>query len=89
MVIYFTRNVHSKLIKYLMVDDCMLVKVLESIKKIMGIEKFDDTEILFNTNDKLSDDFTLKNIVILMTCIIKDYGKFYLQLFLEEAMILK
>ena len=89
MVIYFTRNVHSKLIKYLMVDDCMLVKVLESIKKVMGIEKFDDTEILFNTNDKLSDDFTLKNIVILMTCIIKDYGKFYLQLFLEEAMILK
>ena len=72
-----------------MVDDCMLVKVLESIKKVMGIEKFDDTEILFNTNDKLSDDFTLKNIVILMTCIIKDYGKFYLQLFLEEAMILK
>ena len=89
MVIYFTRNVHSKLIKYLMVDDCMLVKVLESIKKVMGIEKFDDTEILFNINDKLSDDFTLKNIVILMTCIIKDYGKFYLQLFLEEAMILK
>ena len=89
MVIYFTRNVHSKLIKYLIVDDCMLVKVLESIKKVMGIEKFDDTEILFNTNDKLSDDFTLKNIVILMTCIIKDYGKFYLQLFLEEAMILK
>ena len=89
MVIYFTRNVHSKLIKYLMVDDCMLDKVLESIKKIMGIEKFDDTEKLFNTNDKLPDDFTLKNIVILMTCIIKDYGKFYLQLFLEEAMILK
>ena len=55
----------------------------------MGIEKFDDTEILFNTNDKLSDNFTLKNIVILMTCIIKDCGKFYLQLFLEEAMILK
>ena len=26
----------------------------------------------------------LKNIVILITCVIKDDGKFYLQMFLEE-----
>ena len=29
----------------------------------------------------------LKNIVILITCVIKDDGKFYLQMFLEEALL--
>ena len=43
--------------KYLMVDDYMLDKVFG---KIEGI--FDDTNILIDTDDKLSDDITLKMI---------------------------
>ena len=38
----------------------------------MGIEKFDNTNILNDTDDKLPDDINLKNVMILMTCIIKD-----------------
>ena len=68
-----------------MVDDYMLNKALDKIKKIIAIEKFDDTKILIDTDDKLPDDITLKNVVILMTCIIKNFGKFYPQIFLEEA----
>ena len=30
---------------------------------------------------------TLKNVVILMTCVMKDGNKFYTQLFLEEALL--
>ena len=32
--------------KYLMVDDFMLDKVLDKIKEIIGIEKFDDTKLM-------------------------------------------
>ena len=64
---------------------------MDKIKQIIGIENFYDTKILIGANDKLPDDITLKNVVILMTCvmkhIIKFYGKFYLQLFLEEALL--
>ena len=56
------------------------------ILKGIGIEKIDDTKILIDADDKLSDDITLKNDVILMTCVIKDGDKFYQQLFLEEAL---
>ena len=70
-----------------MVDDYMLNKVLNRIKEIRDIEKFDNTKILVDTDDKLPDDIIFKNVVVLlMTCVIKDYGKFYPQLFLEEAM---
>ena len=48
-----------------MIDDYMLDKVFEKIKKI-GIEKFGDTKILIDTDDKWPDNITLKNIVILM-----------------------
>ena len=41
---------------------------------------------LINTDNKLPDDITLKKFVILMKCVIKDGDKFYLQLFLEEAL---
>ena len=57
--------------KYLMVDYCMLDKELGKIKEIIGIEKFDDTKILIDVDDKLADDIAWKNIVILMTCVIK------------------
>ena len=56
-------------------------KVLDKIKEIIGIEKFDDTKILINTNDKLSDRITFKRVKILMTCVIKDGNRFYPQLF--------
>ena len=54
------------------------------IKEIICIEKFDDTKVLIETDDKLPDDITFKNDVILMTCAIKDDDRFYPQLFLEE-----
>ena len=54
--------------KYLMVDDYMLHKLLDNIKEMIGIGKFDDTNILTDMDDKLPDDITLKNVVILMTC---------------------
>ena len=53
---------------------------------LIDIEKFDNTEIFIDTDDKLSEDTTLKNVVILMTCAIKDNGKIYSQLFLGEAL---
>ena len=54
--------------KYLMVDDYMLHKLLDNIKEMIGIGKFDDTNILIDMDDKLPYDITLKNVVILMTC---------------------
>ena len=48
-----------------MVDDYVLDKILEKIKEIIGIAKL----------DKLPDDITFKNIAILVSCIIIDYGK--------------
>ena len=49
-----------------MVDDYMLDKVLNKIKNITDIEKFDDTKILIDTDDKLPDDITLKNVITLV-----------------------
>ena len=39
------------------------------------IENFEDTKILTDTDDKLSHDITFKNVVILMTCDMKDDDK--------------
>ena len=36
-----------------------------------------------DTDDKLEDDITSKNVVILMTCVRKDDDKYYPQTFLE------
>ena len=69
-----------------MVDDNILDKALKKIKEIKGIKKFDDTKILVDTGDKFPDDITLGNVVILMTCIIKNGNKFYPQLFLEKTL---
>ena len=69
-----------------MVDGNILDKVLDKIKNIIGIEKFDDTKILIETDGKLPDDITIKNFVILITWIIKDDGNFYPQLFWEETL---
>ena len=42
-----------------MVNDHMLDKVLDKIQKVIGIENFDDTKILTDTDDKLLDDIIL------------------------------
>ena len=74
--------------KYLMVDGYILNKVLNKTNKIKDIERFDKTKFLIDTDDnELIDDITLKNVMILNTCIIKDADKFYRQLFLEEALL--
>ena len=44
-----------------MVKDYMLDKVLDKIKEIMGIEKSNDTKILIEIDNKLSDDLNLEN----------------------------
>ena len=64
-----------------MVDDYMEDKVLDKIKEEMGIEKFDDTKILINTDDNLS-----YNIDILLTYVIKGGNKFYPRLFLDHEL---
>ena len=69
-----------------MVDDDMLDKVLDKITKIVGIEKFDSLMTLIDTNDKLPDDITLISALILMKCVMKDGGKYYLQIFLEKLL---
>ena len=53
-----------------MTDDYMLCEVLNKIKIIISIQKFDNTNILINTNDKLADGVTLKNALILISCVI-------------------
>ena len=72
-----------------MVDNYKLDEVLDRIKEIIGIEKFDNTKILVDKDDKLPDDVTKNMLKYLVTFIIKDDGKFYPQLFLEEALFLK
>ena len=41
-----------------MLDDYVENKVLDRITEIIGIEKIDNTKILIDTDDKLSDDVT-------------------------------
>ena len=57
--------------KYLMACDQILVKILNKVKIIMGIEKFDDTKTLTDT------DITLKNVVMLIMSIVKDGDKLF------------
>ena len=41
---------------------------------------------MIDTDDKLPGYIALKNVVILITCIIKDDNKFYPQIFLEKTL---
>ena len=61
-----------------------LDKILAKIKKIIGIERFDDTKIWIEIDDKLPGDVTLKNVVILITCVIKDEAKVHPKLYSED-----
>ena len=63
----------------------IIYKILDKIKETIGTVKFDDTDILNDTVDKLPDYITFKNVLILITCINKDDEKFYPQIPLEEA----
>ena len=72
-----------------MVDDYMLDKVLDKLKKIIDIEQIDNTKILIDIDDELPDDITFKNVVILMTCVIKDDCKYHPRIFLEEVLCIK
>ena len=58
-----------------MADDSTVYKVLHKIKDIIGIKKQDDIKILNETDNKLSDDITLKTVIILITCVTTDDGK--------------
>ena len=69
-----------------MVNDYILDKVLDKIKETIDNVKFDDTKILVDRDEKFQDYINLKNIVILITCIIKNDSKFYPQIILEEAL---
>ena len=53
--------------KYLMIDGYMLDKELDKVKKTMTMEKLDSTKILTDTEIKLPNNITLKNVLILMT----------------------
>ena len=46
---------------YLLLTCNILNKVLHKIKKVIGIEKSDDTKILTDADDKLPNDITLLN----------------------------
>ena len=47
-----------------MFDDYMVDKVLGKIKEIIGIENFDNTKTLIDTDDKLPGDSTLKMFMV-------------------------
>ena len=63
----------------------LLEKVLDEIKGIIGIAEFDDTKILIDMYGKLPDNITLKNVVILMTCAIKDGDKHFIHNYLRRS----
>ena len=65
----------------------MLHKVLNKNKEKIGLEKFDDTKILIDMDDKLPDDVSLKNVVILITYVVRDDSKFYSQIFFVVALL--
>ena len=46
-----------------MVEDYMLQKTLEKVKKTIDIKKIDDTKILNDNDDKLPVDITLKKML--------------------------
>ena len=71
-----------------MLDDFMLDKDLNKIKMIINIEKFDDAKILIGTDDKLSGNVTIKNVILIISAINGD-DKFYPQILSEEGLVAK
>ena len=60
-----------------MTDDYMIHNALDKIKEIGDIGKSDDTKILIDADNKLPDDITLKNVLIIIICAIKEDDQFY------------
>ena len=73
--------------KYFVIGDHMLDGVLDKIKVIIDIKKFGETKILIDTDDKLADEVNLRNVAVLISCIMKNDDKFQPQLILEEALV--
>ena len=67
-------------------DNHVLDKLVDKIKNIREIRKL-DAKILIDTDDKLRDDITLKNIVKLIMCVTKNWDIFYPKLRYEEALV--
>ena len=53
-----------------MLNSNILNKVLDKVKEVIDIEKFDHVKIVIKADDKIPTDTTLKNFMILITCII-------------------
>ena len=53
--------------KCLISIDNILDKVLDKIKEITGIEKLDDVKILIDRDNRIADDFPLKNVMNLIS----------------------
>ena len=54
------------------------------IAKLTIINKFKDVIMLSDTDDDLLGDIDLKEVVLLITCILKEDGKYYSQIFFEN-----
>ena len=68
------------------VNDYILDEVLGKIKEIIGTEQFGDAKTL---TDTLPDYIILENVVIIRTCVIKDNGTLYSQIFLGKIFFAK
>ena len=53
---------------------------------MIGIEKLNNSKILIYTEKRLAYEVTLKNVMILISCVVKADDKFYPEIFLEEAL---
>ena len=60
---------------------------LSKIKMIKCIQKFGDTKILIEADEKLPDDVTLQIVEILVTCLIEDDNKYSPQIFFKEELV--
>ena len=61
-----------------MTYDYALDKIFDKSKEIItGIAKFDNTTVLIDADDKLPNNITFENIVILTICVLKDDQKLY------------
>ena len=56
-------------------------KVLDRIKEIISIERYDRAKILIDADDKLPNNIIFRNVVTLIIYIIIYDGKFYPQIF--------
>ena len=52
--------------KYLIVNDSVLNEVLDVIEKNVGIEEFANIKILIETGNKLPNDITLKDVILMI-----------------------